>query len=94
MLFTRKNLSVQMQAPEEHIHNNGRLFLVRGKDDTGSNAYYFVLLDRKRIGEFQKVALGSSPFDLKEYGEIVASGYGETVPEALRIRMRVEHGWA
>jgi len=95
VLFSRKNLSVKISnADEPHDNCPSRLYLVRSKDHTGQNAYYFMLLDREKISEFKQVALSSESFDLKDYGDIVASGYGDTVPESLRIRMRVEHGWA
>ena len=73
-------------------NENGRLWLVRGSDFTGEKAYYFVLLHEDRIQHFKLALASGRGFELQDYGCVVASGYGERVPETLRIRMRVEFG--
>jgi hypothetical protein len=92
MIFTRKNLSIKTSVTfAEEATEKSRLCLVRADDKTGARAYYFLLLDRLRIREFKEAIAAKKPFDLKEFGDVVASGYGERVPESLRIRMRVEY---
>lgn len=92
MLFARSKLfaSVSKQVMEEH-YDGGKLYLIRANDDTGNRAYYFMLAEKERIAELKKALSGRQSCRLDQYGEVVASGYGEHVPESLKIRMRVEH---
>jgi len=94
MLFKRGKTFASGKTPAPiYEHENGRLWLVRGHDFTGARAYYFLLLHPERIQHFKLALAAGHAFDLEAYGEVVASGYGERVPEPLRIRMRVEFGW-
>lgn len=93
MLFARSKLFASTKIVPEEEFDEGKLFLVRADDDSGSRAYYFMLVEKERIAALKAALKAKTTCDLAEYGEIVASGYGETVPESLRIRMRVEHAF-
>lgn len=92
MLFARGKLFASKTSTDEES-NSGNLYLVRAKDDTGNRAYYFMLVEQNRINDLKKALTGKLPCNLDQYGEVVSSGYGETVPESLKIRMRVEHAF-
>lgn len=94
MLFARSRLFAAPKIHHDDDDHQSKLFLVRAKDDTDNRAYYFMLVEKERIAALKSALSGKTPCDLKEYGEIVASGYGEQVPESLKIRMRVEHAWS
>ncbi|AWM40957.1 hypothetical protein GobsT_04590 [Gemmata obscuriglobus] len=70
---------------------SGNLFLVRGKDSTGRDAWYFLLVDPGKRAAFRKASGGE--LQLNAYGRIIASGYGVSPPAAVRERMRTEYGF-
>ena len=60
----------QMQSRAHDIRG------VRAKDETGRQAYYYVLVDQHKIDAFEK-ALATGNLALTDYGKIIASGYCE-----------------
>ena len=56
----------------------GYICFVQTKDETGYDAFYFMLLDPQKEQAFNEVIQKPGMADLKEYGMIVASGYGRT----------------
>ncbi len=68
------------------------IFLVRGLDTTGHNAWYYVMVDRGKRESFRTQA-GSPLLKLTDYGQILHSGFGEHPPEAIRLRMEDEYGF-
>jgi hypothetical protein len=69
-----------------------RVFLLQAEDHSGERAYYFVMAFPLRLPQFQKVIEQGVFFDIEEYGDIIASGYGE-VPEDIYEKIRKEYGW-
>ena len=59
--------------------NSSYVYLVKG-DDKGKPAWYYVLVDKKKVNPF-KVQLAAEMMDLEEYGHILCSGYGQDPPE-------------
>lgn len=86
-VFMSPPRSVQIEPQQED-----GLFLIRASDKTGRRAYYFTLVAREQMQSLREAIKKKLPFNIQEYGDIVASGYGDSVPESLRIRMRVEYG--
>lgn len=63
-----------------------------GRDHSGRPAWYYVLVEPHLKLRFDR-AVKSGAMDLKEFGSIVASGYGEQPPELTRARMKAEYGF-
>ena len=75
------------------ISSRGDLFYkVVATDTTNRRAYYFILLDKGKKEAFLKLT-ESDHFDLKDYGTIVESGYGEEPPEEIKQRLKEKYGF-
>lgn len=74
-------------------HGGDRLRLVRACDHSGHRAYYFLQLDPLKAPQFEKALAAGRCLDLECYGDILASGYGEEVPESVLARMKRDYGW-
>ncbi|GAB3951984.1 hypothetical protein GCM10028805_33060 [Spirosoma harenae] len=65
---------------EQLIRNRNHLcFTLRGRDSTGRDAVYVVLIDEARKSAFLKHQVGDT-YNLEEYGKIIYSAYGTTIP--------------
>lgn len=87
----RRDRSAGTFADRVRRERSGNLFLVRGKDSTGRDAWYFLLVDPGKRAAFRKASGGE--LELNTYGRIITSGYGTTPPAAVRERMRIEYGF-
>ena len=67
-------------------------FQVMGKDTTGRTAWYFVLIDKEKKDQFLAHKPGDS-YDLADYGKIIASGYGEEVPDDVKEMLKEKYGF-
>ena len=67
-------------------------FQVMGKDTTGRTAWYFVLIDKEKKEQFLAHKPGDS-YDLADYGKIIASGYGEEVPDDVKEMLKEKYGF-
>jgi hypothetical protein len=92
MTYAAQNIAPVHSVPRPGVPG-GRVVLVRGKDYTGARAWYFLRLLTLRVAPFEKAAMSGLGFDLDQYGEVVASGYGD-VPEQVRQRMKTQYGWS
>ena len=69
------------------------IFLVSGgQDHTDQPAWYFVRVAEPRQRAFLK-AVSSGNLDLKSFGEVIESGYGENPPAAIISWMRTTYGY-
>lgn len=68
------------------------LFLVRGRDASGQKAWYYVLVDKSKRDAF-RVREGQAFLKLTDYGDIIASGFGEQPPEDIRQQMLKDYGF-
>lgn len=69
------------------------IYLVTGgRDHTGRAAWYYIRVDDHQRARFERV-VRSGALTLTEYGTILESGYGDTPPESVRNRMKIEHGF-
>ncbi len=71
-----------------------RLHLVRMTDATGHRAFYFLDVPPLRAPALRHTLKHAESVDLREFGDILASGYGEEVPAPILAQMREEYGWA
>lgn len=57
-----------------------------------TSAYYFLLVIPHKERLFKKAIDAKASFNLTDYGEIIASGWGKP-SEAVKKRMFEEYGW-
>ncbi len=67
-------------------------YQVTGKDITGKTAWYFILVDKEKKDQFLNHKPGDS-YDLADYGKIVASGYGDDVPDDVKAMLKEKYGF-
>lgn len=70
-----------------HVRNC--IYLVNGIDDNRS-AWYYILVKPNKLRKFI-VALNDEIIHLLEYGDILHSAYGETAPESITNRLKIEY---
>ncbi len=68
-----RGFAARLEKQEE-----GYLCYVQTKDETGYDAFYFLLLDPAKEEEFNAVIHRPGMADLREFGVIVTAGYGRT----------------
>jgi hypothetical protein len=75
------------------ISSQGDYFYkVNATDATGRRAYYYIIVDKLKLRQF--LALKSDGrYDLAEYGNIIASGYGEEPPEITKKLLKEKYGF-
>ena len=56
-----------------------RIYLVRGKD-RGKPAWHYVLVDKHVLGLFLKKTKGGGSLDVKDFGAVLRSGWGQNPP--------------
>jgi hypothetical protein len=71
---------------------SGSTYLIKAHDHTGYRAYYFLQVEPKRAPLFEKVMTKKGVANLKDYGLILVSGYGEVSAEHADF-MRDRYGW-
>lgn len=76
----------------DRIVNSGRLvYLVRGRDNDRP-AWYYVLLDRRKVALFLgRLKSKDGSVQLLDYGKILASGWGENPPDDVKKRINTEY---
>lgn len=68
------------------------IFLVKGKDTTNRQAWYYVLVDKSKKSMFESIQ-GTQSLNLNDYGKIIFSGYGDEPPEDMKKKMEDEYGF-
>jgi len=69
------------------------LLLVQNlRDASGKLAWYFVVVPSAKLAAFKR-ELTSGKVDITSFGEVLASGYGETPPAHVTQRMREQYGF-
>ena len=68
------------------------IFLVKGKDTTNRQAWYYVLVDKAKKDMFEGIQ-GTQSLNLNDYGKIIFSGYGDEPPEDMKKKMEEEYGF-
>lgn len=67
-------------------------YKVFGTDSTGRQAWYIVMLDPLKKDAFLKHKDGDK-YDLLDYGKIVASAYGDTIPDDVKKDLADKYGF-
>ncbi len=68
------------------------IYLIRGKDITGRQAWYYLRVCRRPPALFEK-AVRQGSIQLTDYGEILFSGYGQDPPETIVKTMSEQWGF-
>ncbi len=59
---------------------------LKARDSTGKWAYYFVIMQPHKERQFLERIQSDGMFDLKDYGRVIASNYGEEpTPETRQL---------
>lgn len=67
-------------------------YKVSGRDSTGREAYYFILIDKDKKEQFLKHTVGDT-YNLEDYGKIIYSAYGTIVPEEVKEMLKEKYGF-
>ena len=82
----RDGLSPAKRVLQRNIH------LIRAKDTTGRMACYYVLVPETRRTLFLEALRSPETISLNDYGEVVASNYGEKPNEQTKRILREKYG--
>ena len=67
------------------------IHFVRCKDTEGQDCYFFLMCAHHKMQALK--ALPANSFDLKEYGKILASGYGKKPTQAIKDHMKRDYNF-
>lgn len=68
----------KQSTPEPHaVEPESYVFLYRAKTAKGEDAYLYIAVPKDRMEPFAVAMRTQSSMNFEEYGEILASGYGE-----------------
>ena len=67
-------------------------YKVNATDSTGRRAFYYILVDRLKIKSFLSLQ-PDGHYDLADYGEIIASGYGEEPSVEAKRLLKKKYGF-
>lgn len=89
----KEKKSKVLSREDEIIKSNADLcYKVVGRDSTGREAYYFVLIDKNKKAAFLKNRVGDS-YNLEDYGKIIYSAYGSEVPAKVKKMLKEKYGF-
>lgn len=71
--------------------HGGEIRLIQG-DEQGRPCWFYLQIEPDAFIAY-KTAIRTGFARLAEYGEILASGWGTTPPDAIMMRMRAKHGF-
>lgn len=79
---------------DRYVSERGHLIhKLKAKDTTGRWAYYFLLVEPDREGEFLLAINGPGTIDLELYGSVIASCYGEEPTPEVREYLKTRYGF-
>jgi len=70
--------------------NNDRIYFATGVETSGLTAWYYIKVDTLKESIFKYKCSANSSFNLNDFGEIVASGWGDTPPEEIKNKIEGE----
>ena len=89
--FTERISRDQTRMPRRNI-DAGEVFLVRGKDSSGRQAWYYVRVPRTRAAIFERKE-SSDSLNLNDWGQILLSGFGDSPPASAKQKAWEEFGF-
>jgi len=79
---------------DKFISTRGHLVhKIKAKDSTGRWANYFVYVRESREAEFLKAIGGGGNIDLEDYGDVLASCYGESFSDEVVEYLYTRYGF-
>lgn len=79
---------------DRYVAERGHLIhKLKAKDATGRWAYYFVLVEPDQEAAFLSSITGNGTLDLENFGNVVASSYGETPSDEVRAYLKDKYGF-
>ena len=70
----------------------GQVYFFRGTDATGRKAWYYVRVKKALQTRFEALKTGD-PYNLTEFGDILASGYSSQPSDDVVQRMYDDYGY-
>ena len=70
-----------------HVHK------IKAKDSSGRWAYYFILVEPRRVSAFMTAIEGDGMINLEDYGHVIASNYGEEPSDEIREMLKTRYGF-
>ena len=58
--------------------------------ENSERIYYYILIQPDRENAFREALAGTEPFNITEYGAIIATGWGDP-PEGLKEELRIKY---
>ncbi len=85
---------VKRSIADQIIASRGHLIhKLKAKDTTGRWAYYFVLVPHHKERLFLKAIQGDGVINLEDYGQVIASCYGEAPTLELKAFLHDKYGF-
>jgi len=79
---------------DQLIARSGHLIhRLKAKDTTGRWAYYFVLVQPAKERLYVRAVEGGATMDLRKYGKVIASCYGEAPTDEVKTFLRDKYGF-
>ncbi|MEA5599302.1 hypothetical protein [Rivularia sp. UHCC 0363] len=87
-------LKLRERIRDIYVANNGHnIHKLKAKDSTGRWAYYFVLIKSEKEEEFMAALDSTENIDLEDYGQVIASNYGEQPSEDIRDFLKKKYNF-
>ncbi len=88
-------IKLKQLLKKQYISRNGHnVHKLKGKDSTGRWAYYFVLIEPEMENKFLKaIEAKTGTIDFENYGEVIASCYGETPTQEVKNHLKELYGF-
>lgn len=71
---------------------DGNIWLLRTREASGRHCYFYVRVDPLKKALLEN-RIGAAGQTITDYGDILASGYGENPPPEVAARMKAEYGF-
>lgn len=72
--------------------SNGLFLVSGGKDKFEREAWYYVKVEPFKESMFQR-EISKGKINLREYGEVIESGFGTKPPERIKNKMKEEYNF-
>lgn len=87
-------LKLREHIRDIYIANNGHnIHKLKAKDSTGRWAYYFVLVEPEEEERFMAALESTKSIDLEDYGQVIASNYGEQPSDNIRDFLKKKYNF-
>lgn len=92
-LQTRDAEAMLLELAEGRYDNDQMIDLFIGVDDRGRSFYMYLSIPPSKYLIYREKVAMSEPIDLKDYGEMIAWGFGNIPPKELQAEMSMVYGF-